>query len=84
MLLVAKSVRGQEFMYTWAGSILCANKHAQKMADYLNAHGFKKEEGFIWEEGFVWHVHEIPKEDYFMASYKMIIRKGVVKLKQNV
>lgn len=75
MLLVAKSVKGQEFFYKWDDSILASKKHAQRLSEVLNEQGFKK------EEGLTWFVHEISKDEYYRASYKMVIKKGLVKLK---
>lgn len=75
MLLVAKSVKGQEFFYKWNDSILASKKHAQRLSEVLNKQEFKK------EEGLTWFVHEIPKDEYYRASYKMVIQKGLVKLK---
>lgn len=75
MLLVAKSVKDQEFFYKWNDSILASKKHAQRLSEVLNEQEFKK------EEGLTWFVHEIPKDEYYRASYKMVIQKGLVKLK---
>lgn len=75
MLLVAKSIKGQEYFYKWNDSILASKKHAQRLSEVLNDKGFKK------EKGLTWHVHEIPKDEYYRASYKMVIQKGLVKLK---
>lgn len=81
MIVVAKSVKGQEYMYLPRTAHQVKGMTPEKMAEFLNAqkHDLKS--------GEVWHVHEVGPYDNAYAYGELqwferkqngqIVRKGV-------
>ena len=76
MFVVAKSVKGHEYMY----SAKTAHKVSKASANYICK--VLNEYNFNLKEGEVWHVHEVGTLDNaydFAQIQKFTNRKGIVK-----
>ena len=71
MIVVAKSVKGQEFLYNPKSAHQVKGMKPEKMAEFLN------KQGHDLKTGEVWHVHEVGQYDnaYGWASIQMFERK---------
>lgn len=78
MKIVAKSVRGKEFLYSARSAHQVKGLTAEKMAEFLNAqkHDLKADE--------VWHVHEVGPYDnaYGYAETQIFEKKRNGKVTQ--
>lgn len=60
MFIVAKTIKGKEYMYSHKTSILCkSEKQANELSDYLNSHNVMLNELFKLNSNEIWFVYEI-------------------------
>ena len=71
MIVVAKSIKGEEYMYNPKSAHQVKGISPAKMAEFLNA------ENFDLKAGETWHVHEVYSLDnaYGYGSIQMFERK---------
>lgn len=72
MIVVAKSIKGQEYMYLPRTAHQVKGMTPEKMAEFLNA------EKHDLRNGEVWHVHEVGPYDnaYGYGAIQMFERKN--------
>lgn len=78
MLVIAKSVKGHEFMYNAASARKVSARSANKILAVLN------EMKWRLNENEVWHIHEVDSYDnayWYAQRQAFTIRKGVVSAK---
>lgn len=72
MMVIAKTIKGQEFFHSVREMYEAPKSSASKICDVMNAMHFRL------KEDEVWHVYD---EYMYESQGRLSIRKGVVKLK---
>jgi hypothetical protein len=75
MLVLAKSIEGQEFLYSARSARRVSARSAEKIRDAINAARWNL------NEGEVWHLHEVDEYDnafFYAERQSFTIRKGVI------
>ena len=75
MLIIAKSVKGREFLYNAASARKVSKASAETILKVVNNHKYQLKDGEIW------HIYEVDSYDnayYYAQSRAFKIRKGVV------
>ena len=79
MKIVAKSVKGPEFMYNGKSAHKVSEASAKYICDILNEYKYKL------NENEVWFIHDVDKYDTVAYDYAQFqsftVRKGIVKEK---
>lgn len=76
MLILAKSCKGSEFLYSAKSAHAVSKASAAKIRDIVNQYKYKL------SENEVWHIHEVSYYDdasFYAERQKFTIRKGIVK-----
>lgn len=73
MKVIARSVLGKEFLYTYNGAFFAPDSSAQKMADIMNANKFQL------KAGETWHVHDKQYGDDMKVYRKLFFSRGILK-----
>jgi len=75
MKIVARSVKGQEFLYNAKSAHKVSDRSAKTICDILN------KSTYMLMGGEVWHIHEVDSYDnayYYAQEQSFTIRRGVV------
>jgi len=75
MKVIAKSVKGHEFLYNAASARQVSNRSASVILKVLN------EKRYQLKDNEVWHIHEVDSYDnafYYAQNRAFKIRKGIV------
>ena len=84
MIIISKTIKGKEFMYSNEYSILCnSQKQAQALAKFLNGHNDTALNDFKLKDNELWYVYEIDKYDT-APRYKISQTKGKISIKENI
>ena len=84
MFIVAKTIKGKEFIYSNNFSILCKNKdQAEKLASHLNKNNETASEKFKLKENEIWYVYEIDKYDS-VPMFKLKNTKNKITITYNI
>ena len=84
MIIISKTIKGKEFMYSNKYSILCNNqKQAQALAKFLNEHNDTTIDDFKLKDNELWYVYEIDNYDT-IPRYKISQTKGKISIKKNI
>lgn len=78
MKVLAKTIRGREFMYNAATAHKISEKSAVKIRDAVNAAGFQLNA----DKNEIWHIYEIDEYDnafYYAENQSFFIYRGVLK-----
>lgn len=82
MYIVAKTIKGKEFVYSNKYSILCKNeKQATELADFMNTHNDTTSNDFKLKDNELWYVYQvdrystIPRYKLTKTSKKISIRE---------
>lgn len=75
MKIVALSIKGKEFLFSYKNAFFAPNSSAQKMADILNRNKY------MITEDTIWFVHDRQYEDTFKISKKLYFNHGKLKSK---
>ena len=78
MKIIAKTIKGKEFMYYPKTARKVSERSAETILKAVNQHKFLLDT----KENEIWHIYEIDKYDqaYIFAQYQAFtIRKGIVK-----
>ena len=72
MKIVAKSVKGHEFLYNAPSAHKVSERSAKLICKALNEIGYKL------KEGEVWHIHEVDEYDgaYEYATFQSFVRRN--------
>ena len=82
MFIVAKTIKGHEYVYSNKYSILCSNeKQANLLATHLNSHNDTAINDFKLKEDETWHVYEIDEYDS-EPRYKLVCGKNKISIKE--
>lgn len=84
MFIVAKTIKGKEFIYSNNYSILCKNEiQAKKLAKHLNENNDSAVENWKLKENELWFVYEI---DNYSAipTYRLRNTKNSIKIAYNI
>ena len=76
MLILAKSIKGAEFMYDGLSAHKVSKKSAHIIMDALNEHGYHL------KENQTWYLHNVDAYDnayYIAESQKFTIYKGTIR-----
>jgi len=76
MIVIAKSVKGREYLYSAKSAHAVSMASAEKIRDIVNQHHYKL------EDNETWFIHEIGHFDdaaFYAARQKFTIRKGIVR-----
>lgn len=76
MKVIARSVLGKEFLYTYKGAFFAPNSSAQKMADIMNANKFQL------KDGETWFVHDMQWGDDMKVFQKLFFNRGKLKARR--
>lgn len=83
MFIVAKTIKGKEYIYSNKYSILCKNeKEAQMLSKHLNDNNNTAIDTFKLKESECWHVYQIDEYDT-QPTYKLKNTKGKITLVYN-
>ena len=84
MIIISKTIKGKEFIYSNKYSILCnSQKQAQALAKFLNEHNDTAISDFKLKDNELWYVYEIDKYDT-IPRYKISQTKGKISIKENI
>lgn len=75
MLVLAKSIEGQEFLYNARSARRVSARSADKIRDAVN------EVRWNLKEGEIWHLHEVDEYDnafYYAERQSFTIRNGII------
>lgn len=75
MKIVARSVIGKEFLFTYVGAFFAPDKSAQKMADLMNKNNYRL------KPGETWYVHDRQYDDTYRIEMKLFFYRGQLKAK---
>lgn len=67
MLCIARSIKGQEYLYNARSAHKVSKASAQTIADALNEHGYGL------KDGETWYIHEI---DQYCTAYDYAMSQG--------
>ena len=84
MFIVAKTIKGKEFIYSNNFSILCKNEtEAKKLAEHLNNNNESANEKWKLKDNEIWYVYEI---DNYSAipTFKLKSTKNSIKITYNI
>ena len=73
MVIVAKGIKGKEFFYKAQTAHKVPERNAQKVADILNACGYR------FQDGETWHVYNVDEYDnayYYAEGQRFTYGKG--------
>lgn len=72
MYIIAKALKGKEFMYSKKSSILCkSKKQAEKLAEFMNLHNETTKEDWKLKDNETWWVYEIGNFEIETIPYKI-------------
>lgn len=78
MLVIAKSVKGKEYLYNAASARKVSKRSSEAILTVLNQMRWRL------EDGQVWHIHEVDEYSnayYYAQKQAFTIRNGVVSAK---
>lgn len=78
MIILAKTLKGQEFVYNPKTAMQVSKASATKICEIVNSCKFRIKP----EKGETWHVYEIDKYSFafdYAQFQRFTIRKGIVK-----
>lgn len=75
MKIVALSVKGKEFLFSYKNAFFAPDSSAQKMADILNKNQYKT------TSDTTWFVHDKQYGDTDRIFYKLYFNRGKLKIK---
>lgn len=78
MLILAKAIKGSEFMYDSKSAHSVSKRSAKKIMDVLNHENVR----WTLKENQIWHIYEVDIYDRaydFAVTQKFTIRNGIVK-----
>ena len=75
MKVIARSIKGKEFLYTYNGAFFAPDRSAKKMAELLNKSNYQLKEGQLW------HVHDWQYGDNMKVFCKLYFYRGKLKAK---
>ena len=83
MFIIAKALKGKEFMYKKSSMILCKNKkQANELAKFMNEHNDTTKEGWKLQDNETWYTYEIDEYDS-VPPYKIKSTKGKIAVVRN-
>ena len=81
MYIVAKTIKGKEYVYSNEYSILCkTEKQATELASFMNKHNDTTNGTFKLKDNELWYVYEVDKYDK-IPRYKLTSTKNKISIK---
>jgi len=81
MFIIAKTLKGREYLYSTKQSILCTNEQqARILAEHLNNNNDTTSELFKLKDGEVWFLYNIDQYDT-PPAYKLVRTKGKISVR---
>lgn len=83
MYIIAKAIKGQEFMYSKKSAILCkSKKQAEILANFLNSNNETSTKNWKLQDNEIWFVYEI--DNYSdQPLYKIKSTNGKIVIVEN-
>jgi hypothetical protein len=76
MKLIAKTIKGKEFLHSRTECAFVSNSSAEKICKIMNDTKFR-----LKSENEIWHTYDYDFTQDLYVSHKLTIYKGIVKLK---
>lgn len=76
MIIIAKAVRGQEFMYSARSAHKVSKASGQKIADCLNENRYKIDDNQVW---WVYEIDEYDSAYDYAINQEFKVYKGKIK-----
>lgn len=82
MYIIAKTVKGREYLYSTDYSILCKTEtQAQKLATFMNSHNDTSTNGFKLKDNEIWHTYEVDRYSA-IPRYKLTSTKNKISIRE--
>lgn len=82
MYIVAKTIKGHEFVYSNKYSILCGSeKQAETLRDFMNSNNETALDDFKLQDNETWYVYEVDRYDA-PPRYELVNTRGKVSIRK--
>ena len=84
MFIIAKTIKGHEYIYSRQYSVKCnSKKQAEKLVEFLNNHNDSAIENWKLKDNEVWNVYEVGNWENDYIPYKIKETTGKISIVEN-